>query len=167
MKQMVLIFIFLTCVTTSRAQTAAGLDLSSLLFKEVKIAVGHKISGHWSVSAYAGLNIKVMKERIRPEEAEHNEAFPPAFLPDGRSFSHREAIGFCYWPQSTFSGPFLSVGGEYRQGSGLDATLGIGYMLKIWKGLTGFLTYDAGIIRTANAGKLPADGFSAGICWIF
>lgn len=164
---MVLIFIFLTCVTLSRAQTSAGLDLSSLLFKELKIVVGHRITEHWSVSAYAGLNMKVMQQRLMPEEAEHNETFPPAHMPANRPFMHREAVGFCYWPQSTFSGPFLSVGGEYRQGSGLDATLGIGYMLKIWKGLIGFMTYDAGIIRTANTGKLPTDGFSAGICWVF
>jgi hypothetical protein len=167
MKPMTTIMTLLLYSILSQAQTAVGIDLTSLLFNEVRVAVGHRISERWTVSASAGINRKVLKRDISSEEADHNSDFPPAYLPEGRSFSHRESIGLSYWPQSSFSGPFLTIGGEYRQGLGLDATLGAGYMFTIWKGIIGTLKYDAGIIRTANTGKLPADGFSVGLCWKF
>ena len=67
---MLLIFIFTLCAALAQAQTSIGLDLSSFLYKEMNIAIEHKISEHWSASASGGINLKVLKRHITDEEAE-------------------------------------------------------------------------------------------------
>ena len=162
---MVLVFIILTYPILCQAQTAVGLEISSLLFKEVQMGIGHRIAEHWSISANAGMNLKTLKRHMNSEETAHNESFPPASMPQERSFSHRESISLCYWPQCVFNGAFLSVGGEYKEGAGLDANAGVGYMFSIWKGLKGAIRYETGLITTAKNNKMSADGLSIGIYW--
>ncbi len=162
---MALVFMILTCSILCQAQSVIGLEISSLLFKEVQMGIGHRIAGHWSISANAGMNLKVLKRHMNSEETAHNESFPSASMPQERSFSHRESISICYWSQYVFNGAFLSIGGEYRDGTGLDANVGIGYMFSIWKGLKGDIRYETGLIMAAKNNKMSADGLSIGIYW--
>lgn len=167
MKQMLLIFIFTLCVVLAHAQTSIGLDLSSVLYKEMNIAIGYKISEHWSASASGGINLKVLKRHITDEEAEHDSNFPHNALPSERSYTHRTNANIRYWIKEVYSGVFLSLGGEWRSDSGLDANIGFGYMFPIWKGLNGTVIYDTGIIRSSISEKLSLDDLKIGICWIF
>jgi hypothetical protein len=86
-------------------------------------------------------------------------------MPQERAFSHRESINLRFWPRSTFNGIFLSFGGEYKEGTGLDANIGIGYMFSIWKGFKGAIRYETGMIMAAKNDKLSSDGLSIGIYW--
>ena len=164
---MMTVLIFLLCTLQSEAQTAIGTDLSALLYKEIKIHIGHRIGRHWSISASAGANIQELRRHTDDETAGHEKEFPPSQTLPEAPYTHRESIGLCYWPQAPFSGTFLSFGGEYRSGTGLDATIGAGYMFSIWKGLTGTIRYDTGIIRIASMHKLSIQDLSIGINWIF
>ena len=167
MKRMSLVFILLFCTLIAHAQTIIGLDMPSLLYSELKTNVGYKISQHWSLSATAGVNLKTLRRRISPIETEHYEEFYRNSLPEARNYTHRESFAICYWPQLTFSGPFLSFGGEYRSSTGLDACFGAGYMFKIWKGLSGCILYDIGIMRSAKTEKLSTEDINIGINWNF
>ena len=162
---MALVFILLACPILSQAQAAVGMEISSFLFKEVQISLGHRIAEHWSISANAGMNLKVLKRQMNSEETAHNESFPPVYMPQERTFSHRESISLCYWPQCVFNAVFLSFGGEYKAGTGLDANAGIGYMFSIWRNLKGTIRYETGLIMAAKNAKLPSDGISIGIYW--
>ena len=164
---MLLIFIFTLCAVLAQAQTSIGLDLSSFLYKEMNIAIEHKISEHWSASASGGINLKVLKRHITDEEAEHDSNFPHNALPSERSYTHRTNAKIHYWTKRVYSGAFLSIGGEWRSDSGLDANIGLGYMLPIWNGLSGVVLYDTGIIRSSLSGKLSPDDLKIGICLIF
>lgn len=164
---MVTVLIFLLFTLHSQAQTAIGTDLSALLYREVKIHIGHGIGRHWSVSASAGANMQVLRRHTDDETAGHEAEFPLSQELPEVSYTHRESVGLCYWPKEPFTGTFLSFGGEYRADTGLDATIGAGYMFRIWKGLTGAIRYDTGIIRTAAMQKLSIHDLSIGINWIF
>jgi hypothetical protein len=165
MRKMVLAFIILTCPILCQAQTAVGLEISSLLFKEVQISLEHRIAEHWSVSAHAGMSLKALKRHMNSEETSHNESFPASSMPQERAFSHRECLNLRYWPQSTFNGIFISLGGEYKADAGPDANLGIGYMFSIWKGFKGAIRYETGMIMAAKNDKLSPEGLSIGIYW--
>ena len=167
MKKMLFIFIFTLCAVLAQAQTSIGLNLSSFLYKEMNIAIEHKISEHWSASASGGINLKVLKRHITDEEAEHDSNFPHNALPSERSYTHRTNAKIHYWTKKVYSGAFVSIGGEWRSDSGLDANIGLGYMFPIWNGLSGVVLYDTGIIRSSLSGKLSPDDFKIGICWIF
>ena len=164
---MLLIFIFALCAMLTRAQTSISLDLSSLLYKEMNIAIEYKISEHWSTSASGGLNLKALKRPITDEEAEHDSNFPLNTLPSERSYTHRTNANVRYWADRVYSGLFLSLGGEYRSNSGVDANIGIGYMFPIWKGLSGTVIYDTGVIRSSVSERLSLEDLKIGVHWIF
>lgn len=164
---MLFIFGLLLCTILSQAQTTIGLEMTSFLYKELNIGMEHKISEHWSISASAGLNLKILKRDIGYEEQEHNANFKSNILPDGRSFAHREKFALRYWTNKAYTGTFIGIGGEYRTDIGLDATFGIGYMFPIWKKLTGSVIYDIGIIRSCRSDKLTLEDLRLELSWIF
>ena len=164
---MVSIFIFLFCAALTYAQPAIGLDISSLLYREVNITIEYKISEHWSTSTSGGMNLKVLKRQVTDEETEHDSNFHQNVLPPERTYTHRANASIRYWTKKVYSGPFLSVGGEYRSDCGLDANIGIGYMFSIWKGLSGVILYDTGIIRSSISDRLSLEDMKIGVCWIF
>ena len=164
---MLLIFTFMLCATLTQAQPSIGLNLSSLLYKEMNIAIEYKISEHWSISASEGLSLKALKRQTTNEEVEHDSNFHHNTLPSERAYTHRGTASLRYWAKKVYSGAFVSVGGEYRSDCGLDANFGIGYMLPIWKGLSGTILYDTGIIRSNISEKLSIEDLKIGICWIF
>ena len=164
---MLLIFIFLLSATLTQAQPSIGLDLSSLLYKEANIAIEYKISEHWSTSASGGLSLKTLKRQITDEEVEHDSNFHQNTLPSERTYTHRANANIHYWPQRVYSGVFLSLGGEFRNTTGIDTNIGVGYMFSIWKGLSGAILYNIGIIRSSISGKLSIEDLKIGIYWIF
>lgn len=167
MKQMLLIVIIQLSSLFCYAQTSIGLDLASLLYKELNAKVEHKISEHWSMAATAGINLKSLKRNISDEEFEHNLSFHSNALPTQRPFIHREHLSVHYWANSVFSGTFVSVGGEYRTDTGLDARIGVGYMFPIWKGLIGSVIYDIGIMHSSKTDNLLGEDFKIELSWIF
>ena len=167
MKRMTLAFIFVLSSLITQAQATLGLELSSLLYSEVKVAFMYRFAEHWSISADAGLNFKLLHRQISNEETEHNSQFPTNTLPESNAHMHRECLSICYWPQTALSGVFLSFGAEYRDISGVDACVGIGYMFKIWRGLHGIAKYDTGIIRAVKSEKLTLRDLNFGLTWIF
>ena len=164
---MVLAFIFLLCPLLAFCQTSIGIDLHSLLCSEFKISIGHRMAEHWSIAASVGINMKTLKKDHSPIEEEHNAEFPDGTYPMTKEHMHREHICICYWPRQTFKGIFISLGAEHRDTDGMDATVGIGYMFNIWKGLNGTLAYDTGIIRTTQNEKLSISDLQVGISWRF
>lgn len=150
-----------------QAQAMIGIDMSGLLHSELKVAFGHEVAEHWSLSAAAGVNLRTLQRQVSREEEKHQMEYPTGPELTDVSHAHRERISIDFWPQSVFSGISVSVGGEYRDNEGFDATTGIGYMFGIWKGLTGNIRYDLGIIRSNREGKLSVQDLSIGIYWIF
>lgn len=164
---MTLALIFLLSPVLAIAQTIIGIDLTSALHSELKISFGHRISEHWSVSADAGVNLKLLHRRISSQEVEHNSEFQINPMPEAWEHMHQESISMCFWHQRAFNGAFLSLGARYRDTDGLDGTAGLGYMFLIWKGLTGMIRYDTGLIRTSESGNRTKEGLSVSINWIF
>jgi hypothetical protein len=125
------------------------------------------MSEHWSISASVGANMKMLQKRKSMIEEEHNSEFPDGIYPKRRKYMHREHIYLCYWPTHIFKGFYISLGGEHRDTDGLDATVGMGYMFNIWKGLNGALAYDIGIIKATENEKLSISDLKVGISWTF
>ena len=164
---MMLVSLMALSTILCHAQAMIGIDLSGLLHSEVKVAFGHEVAEHWSLSAAAGVNLRTLKRQVSTEESKHQLEYPTGPKLSSVDYAHRERICIDFWPQSVFSGISVSVGGEYRGNEGFDATAGLGYMFGIWKGLTGNIRYDLGIIRSDREGKLSVQDLSIGIYWIF
>lgn len=164
---MIIFIILLLATALCRAQTYIGLDLSSIIFSEFRIDMGHAISKRWSISASAGVSLDILRRGLNQDEKGHEEELPVGRLPEGRQYLHRENLSLCFWPKDCMAGPFISFGAEYRASSGLDASLGVGYMADIWKGLKAYIKYETGIIRSAAQEKISIQDISAGLCWTF
>ena len=164
---MVLAFIFLLCPLLAFSQTSIGIDLHSLLCSELKITLGQRLAEHWSISAAVGVNMKILQKSKSAIEEEHNEEFPDGTYPKTREHMHREHLRLCYWPKDVFKGIFLSLGAEHRDTNGLDATVGIGYRFKIWKGINCTLAYDTGLIRATQDEKLTISDLKVCISYTF
>ena len=164
---MALAFIFFFCSLVAYAQTNINIDLHSLLRTELNLTIGQRMSEHWSISASVGANMKMLQKRKSMIEEEHNSEFPDGIYPEHRKYMHREHIYLCYWPTHIFKGFYISLGGEHRDTDGLDATVGMGYMFNIWKGLNGALAYDVGIIKATENEKLSISDLKVGISWTF
>lgn len=167
MKKTMLVFLMTLSAILCQAQAMIGIDLTGLLHSELKVAFGHEVAEHWSLSAAAGVNFRALRRKVGTEENKHQMEYPTGPELTDVNYAHRERICIDFWPKRIFSGISVSAGGEYRGNEGFDATAGIGYMFNIWKGLTGNIRYDLGIIRSNREGKLSVQDLSIGIYWIF
>ena len=72
-----------------------------------------------------------------------------------------------YWPRGTFNGLQLSIGGQVKVRGKPDITVGIGYSIRIFKGLGADIIYRCGIKEAHDIGKLPSDGIKAVLHYVF
>lgn len=167
MRRLLCILILITIGFSCVGQICAGIDLTSVLYREIRINIGYGFAAHWSFSASCGTNLKKLRHKYSEEEINHNDEYPMGELPDSDTVLHRESIGFRYWPDKAFNRFFLSLGAEYRHGDGLDACIGVGYYVPIWKGLKGVLNYETGLIRSVKEGKISFKDLRFGLSWTF
>lgn len=167
MRRLLCILTLLSARIICTGQTSFTIDLSSILYTELHIDVGYAFADHWSFSTSAGINLKMLRHRDSNVEISHNSEYPINRLPDPDSYLHRESLKFCYWPKHTYESLFISIGAEYRDDCGIDANIGLGYLIPVWKGLKLKIKYEAGIIRSVEAAKLSLRDLYMGISWVF
>ena len=162
--------IFMCSACCHGQRSFVGVDiLSGVCMKTIHFDIAHKITERWSAGGDIGINTKAARMDQKSIESEHLENITSSTV---KSSGFRDSFQeFCihidYWPQRTYEGTHISIGGCIKDRKGPDLTLGLGYFIHIWKGIGVELTYRCGIMETFHEGKLPAKGIKASICYVF
>ena len=53
-----------------------------------------------------------------------------------------------YWVNETFNGGYIMAGCRFGDRRGLDGTIGMGYSIRIWKGLRWSVSYEFDLRRS-------------------
>ena len=150
-----------------------GTDLlGCMCFETARISIDCGFAPRWSAGADACINMNVLKRHDDTLVSEHNEGLSVQEETEARTFLSGDCfqeIGFHigYWPDETFKGCFISIGGKIQDRHGPDMTLGIGYSIRIWKGLAAEAAYRFGIREAYKEGRLPISGIKAGVYYVF
>ena len=154
------------CQPLKRA-AKTGLSITSATFRHtLDIEVGYAFSKHWSAEGCAW-KIFPFKDRQSQEEKIHDSLLDRTAWSPVVSGGDGIRLDICYWPSEAFSGPFISAGCTYEELGKADGSIGIGYMMKVWKGITLSFSLKTGILeRTTEADRL-AENIDIGINYIF
>ena len=155
------------CCQPSERASKAGVSITHAIFSHtLDIEVGYAFSKHWSAEGCAW-KVFPLKDRLSQEEKLHDNllgktAWSPV-IPDGDGLR----MEVCYWPSEAFSGPFISTGCTYEELGKADGCIGIGYMMKVWKGITLSFSLRTGILEMAAGADRFAGNIDIGINYIF
>lgn len=118
------------------ADCCFGINLFGLAKGNLTIHSGYAFKEHWSLSSDISIGYSRLKKTKTDIEAVHDGEFvdsrpilsePPDLM--------TEHIRLIYWPADAMSGTFLATGIRHGSSTGIDFTLGIGYVIPIWKGM--------------------------------
>lgn len=140
-----------TCLPQDRTkrESMAGIDLFHALTEHgFRIEISHAISSGWSADAEAIFTL-MHKEQGNERRTEDRQTHG----------SHTGSISLRYWPKEAYTGPFFSMGIKAGDSITTDASAGIGYMIRVWKGSAVSLKYETGVLerfrnRSCETGKI-------------
>ena len=170
---MTVICIMLTDIICCNSQTMkVGSDLlSGLCFKSANISTSYSFAQKWSAGADIEMNLKTI---IRQQEDIVSDHLKDLSITEESTHMNRSIESFQkvsiyidYWLEDTFKGAYIRLGGDIRDREGPDMTIGVGYTMRIWKGLGIETGYNLGVIDALNKQKLSADGLKAGFYYVF
>lgn len=137
----------------------AGICVSGFVWGRAEIQVEYAFGKHWSAAAETGLGFSRMLKGRSTLEKEHDMEFSfNEFTKMTVAELFTEYLQGRYWIQETSRGVYLSAGLRYGSGGGLDWTVGAGYRMNIWKGVSAGLEYRTGITQALKTGRFEAEG---------
>lgn len=151
----------------SKGAAQTGVSITCATFRQtLSIEAGYAFSKHWSAQGCAWKGFPV-KERMSQEEKIHNSLLDKTSwsTPGQKKDGFRAEV--CYWPSEAFSGLFLSTGCTYEELGKLDGCIGIGYMMKVWKGIAMSMSLNTGISELMTGSDRIAEHIDIGINYIF
>ena len=171
---MATVYTILACTLCCNGQKYyVGTDMiSCLCFGTVQIRLSHSFADNWSAGADIGTCFLTYMNNKDEISRSHDDLLNSHSDTDDRTQEGGSSPGFIcihadYWPSGTYNGLLLSVGGQIKDRGTPDITVGIGYSIRIFKGLGADIIYRFGINEVHTTGKLPSDGIKAGIHYVF
>jgi hypothetical protein len=171
---MATVYSIFACVLCCNGQKHyVGTDIiSGLCFGTVQLRLSHSFAANWSAGADIGTNILSYIKKEDETSRSHEETLTGSNDTMDKTLEDGLPPGFIgihvdYWPSGTFNGLMLSIGGQIKERGEPDITVGIGYSIRIHKGLGADIIYRCGIKETHTTGKLPTDGIKAGVYYVF
>lgn len=157
----------------SRGPFCIGTDLvSAICFGTLEVSFKYGFSEHWTAGTELSLDFRHFGKEATSTETGHWESLEsdPYGVTDDCRYRQpliNASINFEYWPKGTFKGSCINIGGLYRDRDDADLIIGIGYALKIYKGLMAGVIYNIGILKTYKEKELPYDGFKITLNYAF
>lgn len=159
MKAILTVALLLSCLISlsqeryndERYGNMAGIMVSSGIdSREIKLAFCHGIAERWSIGAAVCMDMDYLKVERSDELTEHANQFDVPADDDGMSTHHifSETVMMQFWTRKMLEGMFLMMGGRHIHDEGMDCTIGIGYVLPVWKGLSAILSLENDLIRS-------------------
>lgn len=152
---------------SQKGPATAGISLTHAALKNtLRVEVGYSFSKHWSLEGdarkrFPSKDRKSTEEKIHDILLGHTEEVTVGEDADGLCAT------VCYWPSKAFSGPFLAIGYACEERGRNDGCIGIGYMMKVWKGLAVRLSLKSGISELAAGTEIKTCHLDIGINYIF
>ena len=145
---MATVYTILACATYCNGQKHyVGTDIiSGICSGSIQLRLSHGFASHWSAGAEVCINISSILKTTDKMTKTHDEALNISATGIGHMqntgrYLREVSIHVDYWPQSPYSGPLFSLGGQVRDGNIPDMTIGIGYSFMIIKGLGADFVY--------------------------
>lgn len=144
--------VFLSIGGFAQGIASVGMDFMPLSGRNGTIIYGgYGFTGKWSASFSAGIPLRPAGNASDKEHMEHLAEFDGS--PDDSQINDGAvSISLEYWPEGTYEGFYMGAGCRYVIGLSPECTIGIGYSMPVWKGLTSLLSYGT-------------EGFRLGLRW--
>jgi hypothetical protein len=158
------------CLSQDRTkrESMVGTDLFHALTEHgFRVEISHAVNSRWSAEAEATLTH--MHQEKGKEEITHQRILQDMEDTEKTQTqgSHTGGISLRYWPEGTYTGPFISIGIKVGDSIKTDASAGIGYMIRIWKGSALSLKYETGVLERIRNRSHEAGNISLCINYIF
>lgn len=139
-----------------------GFDAGSMVRDgAARICFSHAFSESWTASVESEIVMAGISKGPDEMEIEHEKELSGIFrIPSETTWTI--GIGIEHWMHRKYEGAFLSAGIRWGKEAGVDAKVGIGYAIRIWKGLGASICYDVGLLEAARTGGTT--GKETGIC---
>lgn len=167
MKRIVLIIYALTIGISGHAQhqTALGISIGSILMTgQIGIMGSYGFGQRWSASYSGEIAIRTPGREVNVEYEEHISEFSRSSEYETSLQNHH--ISACYWPDRVYKGLYMEIGFRCKDNMRGDCTLGAGYCIPIWKGLSVTFSYETDLIATFQSGASEGPGANIHINWI-
>lgn len=137
-----------------------------IMKRTIKVEVGHSISAHWSAEAAVWKGFQAA-DNMSDEEKLHADLLgKDSPIISGR-LDDKYRVCLSFWPSGTYRGMFLSVGCCKVGYERTDISIGTGYMMNIWKGLTLNISIESGLTQIKEETTHLRDHIDIGINYIF
>lgn len=159
-----------TCLPQDRTkrESMAGTDLFHVMTGHgFRVEISHALNSRWSADAEA-IFTPMRKEKGK-EESTHHRILQNKEDTEERQIhgSHKGSLSLRYWPEGTYTGPFICIGIKVGDSITTDASAGIGYMIRVWKGSALSLKYETGVLERIRNRSFEAGNISLCINYIF
>ena len=158
------------CCHSQTMKVASDL-MSGLCFRSANISIAHSFAPKFSAGTDIKMNLKTILRTQDDIVSAHREDLS---ISEGETHPDRDIETFqesClyidYWPADAFEGTYIRLGGRIRDREGPDMIIGLGYTMRVWKGLGIETGYSLGVIEVLNKQKLSIDGIKAGFYYVF
>ena len=127
---------------------SAGIDIGSTVHEgAVKLMISQQFYHHWSVDACHTVRLRMVRKRADHIEEEHygTLGYAPVKADDSSYEMMTCDLTVSYWLNECFRGMFIQAGCRSGIEMRCEGIMGLGYSIKVWKGLRCSLTYDTSI----------------------
>ena len=146
------LLVCLTCGGEEKEKTiwprSAGMDVCSAAYEgALKFMVSQQFSHHWTIDANYTARLRELRRGFDSEEIEHySELGYPLNEEDYSEYEMMTGdITVSYWVSEGYRGLFIQTGCRTGVEMRVEGIAGLGYAIKIWKGLRCSLSYDTTI----------------------
>lgn len=164
----------LTCSAQDRRHrvhtTETGIDIGAAIGKGAfRISAGHQFADHWSLDASHTIFVRKLVKGLSEEERSHYEELGENenIHETSDESLHSADVRVRYWIRKAYDGAFIMTGCALRGRKGLDAEIGTGYSIKIWKGIRMSISYDIRLRDSIRMKKLQGNGIALTLSYIY
>ncbi|MBO7192622.1 MAG: hypothetical protein J6V17_04455 [Bacteroidales bacterium] len=158
-----IIFTLITSFTClAQHKVSIGIDIGQIMNSgNIGLHAGYGFAEKWSASY--SVETDIVKNSTDIEYENHLSEFTEIQSPEISACNH--LLSVYYWFDETYKGAYLEFGCRSGEKIRTDCTLGIGYNIPIWKGLSIVLSYGTDLIASMKSGKTEGKGAGLSICW--
>ena len=146
-------------------QSAIGIDISSAIkTRQIEVSGSYGFGKKWSASYSGDFQIRIPGKETDMEYEEHVSEFNASIEYDFPLDNHHIAVE--YWTEQAYEGLYLQIGCRCNNDIQVDCTVGAGFCIHIWKGLSVTLSYMKDLMGSFKAGAPTGKGANITLNWI-
>lgn len=149
------------------SRCSLGIGLTSFIRAGVDINIGYGFCGHWTAEGGGTFRFDALTDWKSDLQKSHESDLGEQPTKERMEDLHIERIGIRYWPRKTFEGFCIGAGIRHGNATGVDWLIEAGYAARIWKGITGTVSYRIPLKETFRDKTITAKGITLSISYVF